>query len=47
MHRHALTDAQWERLRPLLPIRRPGPDSKLGDRQFIDGALYRLKNGVA
>jgi transposase len=49
MHRHALTDEQWERLRPLLPAKRPGPDSKLGDRQFIDAALYRAKTqtGVA
>jgi len=44
--RHALTDEQWERLRPVLPSGRPGPKSKLGDRLFIDAVLYRAKTGV-
>ena len=46
MHRHALTDEQWARLRELLPKKRQGPRSKLGDRQFIDAVLYRAKTGV-
>jgi transposase len=45
VHRHALTDRQWERLQGLLPERRPGPASKLGDRHFVDAVLYRTKTG--
>jgi transposase len=30
----------------MLPTQRPGPASKLGDRQFIDAVLYRAKTGV-
>jgi transposase len=45
VRRHALTDKQWERLQALLPERRPGPASKLGDRLFIDAVLYRAKTG--
>jgi transposase len=45
VHRHALTDQQWERLQGQLPKRRPGPASKLGDRLFIDAVLYRAKTG--
>jgi transposase len=41
-----LTDEQWARLSKLLPKRRQGPRSKLGDRQFIDAVLYRGKTGV-
>jgi transposase len=46
MHRHALTDEQWERLRAVVPKQRFGPKSKIGDRQFIDAVLYRGKTGV-
>lgn len=46
MHRHALTDTQWARLRRVLPKQRHGPKSTLGDRQFIDAVLYRAKTGV-
>ena len=46
MHRHALTDAQWARLRRLLPKQRTGPVSTLGDRQFIEAVLYRAKTGL-
>lgn len=45
MRRHALTDEQWQRLQSLLPERRPGPVSRLGDRSFIDAVLYRAKTG--
>ena len=45
MHRHVLSDQQWERLQGQLPTRRPGPASKLGDRQFVDAVLYRAKTG--
>jgi transposase len=46
VHRHALTDEQWARIRTLLPKKRQGPRSKLGDRQFIDAVLYRARTGV-
>ena len=46
MHRHALTDEQWERLEAVLPNQRFGPKSKIGDRQFIDAVLYRAKTGI-
>jgi len=46
MHRHALSDEQWDRLRSVLPKQRHGPKSKIGDRQFIDAVLYRGKTGV-
>jgi transposase len=42
-----MTDRQWARLQALLPQRRPGPRSTLGDRLFIDAVLYRAKTGVA
>jgi transposase len=45
VHRHALTDKQWERLQGLLAERRPGPVAKLGDRTFIDAVLYRARTG--
>lgn len=46
MHRHALTDEQWDRLQTLLPKRRQGPSSKIGDREFINAVLFRAKTGV-
>lgn len=46
MHRHALSDEQWSRLRTLLPKRRQGPKSKIGDREFINAVLFRAKTGV-
>jgi len=46
MHRHALTDEQWARLRPVLPKQRHGPRPIRGDRTFIDAVLYRAKTGV-
>ena len=47
MERHALTDDQWERLRPLLPP----PSSGRGrprndDRTVVEGILWRLATGV-
>jgi transposase len=47
MERHALSDAQWERLRPLLP---PPPQGRgrprADDRRIVDGILWRLATGV-
>ena len=46
MHRHALTDAQWARLQPLLPRRPQGRKSTLGDRLFVDAVIFRAKTGI-
>lgn len=46
MHRHALTDAQWRRLEPVVPQQRSGPASHRGDRLFIEAVLYRAKTGL-
>jgi len=46
MHRHALTDEQWERLRSLLPVPPTGPEALRGDRNFVDAVLYRAKTGI-
>jgi len=41
-----LTDEQWAQLQRLLPKRRQGPRSKIGDREFINAVLFRAKTGV-
>ena len=46
MHRHALSDAQWKRIEPLLPRRPQGRRSTRGDRLFIDAVLFRAKTGM-
>lgn len=46
MHRHALTDAQWLRLQPVLPIQRAGPAAIRGDRLFVEAVLYRARTGL-
>lgn len=46
MHRHALTDGQWDRLQPLLPWRAQGRKSTRGDRLFVDAVIYRAKTGI-
>lgn len=47
MSRHALTERQWERLRPLLP---PPPQGRgrprRDDRTIVEGILWRLATGV-
>ena len=47
MRRHALTERQWERLRPLLP---PSPQGRgrprRDDRTIVEGILWRLATGV-
>ena len=45
MHRHELTDEEWERIRPLLP-KQPGPRSKLGERRFISAVYWVARTGV-
>src|SRR6476620_3811761 len=46
MHRHALTDAQWARLQPLLPRRTQGRQSMRGDRLFVDAVIFRARTGI-
>jgi transposase len=46
MHRHALTDAQWKRLEPLLPRRPQGRKSALGDRLFVEAVIFRARTGL-
>jgi len=47
MERHALTDPQWDRFRPLLP---PPPAGRgrprRDDRLIVDAVLWRLATGV-
>jgi transposase len=45
VHRHELSDADWKRLEPLLPVR-PGPRSKRGDRDFVNAVIWRVRTGV-
>jgi putative transposase len=46
MHRHALTEAQWARLKPLLPQQKTGPKALRGDRLFIEAVIFRAKTGL-
>jgi transposase len=46
MHRHALTDEQWERVRKVIPPQGSGPVADLGDRSFVDAVIYRARTGI-
>ena len=46
MQRHALTDAQWAKLGPLLPRRPQGRKAAAGDRIFVDAVVYRARTGI-
>lgn len=46
MHRHALTDEQWEKVRQVLPPQKTGPKATLGDRTFIDAVIFRARTGI-
>ena len=45
-----LTDEQWERIAPLLPVGRSGPGKKgrprRDDREILDGILWILRTGA-
>ena len=43
--RHELSDAEWERLRPLLPPPKTGRPRK-DDRLVVNGILWKLATGV-
>jgi transposase len=45
LHRHTLTDAQWERLQPLLPPRKGGRRRE-DDRRILDGIRWKLATGA-
>lgn len=45
MYRHALTDEQWARLKPLLPKQRQGRKA-ISDRLFVEAVLFRAKTGM-
>jgi len=47
MNRHELTDAQWERLAPLLPPEKPARGRPNRDHRMIVNAIrWRLKTGA-
>jgi transposase len=43
MHRHELTDTQWQSIAPLLPCH--GRRSMRGDRNFVNAVLWLMKTG--
>jgi transposase len=43
--RHELSEAEWARLRPLLPARKPGKPRQ-DDRRIINGILWKLATGA-
>jgi putative transposase len=46
-HRHELTDAQWQRIEPLLPGKVGDPGRTAADnRRFVNAVLYVLKTGI-
>jgi len=45
--RHELTDAQWERIEPLLPGKRSDPGRTAADnRLFVNAVVFVLKTGI-
>ena len=45
--RDELTDAQWEKIKNLLPGKDGGPDrAAIDDRLFVNAVLYVLKTGI-
>ncbi len=47
VHRHELTDEQWERLQPLLPAQKARTGRPAVDhRRIIDGILWILRTGA-
>jgi transposase len=45
MHRHALTNEQWEVVLAVIP-QGPGRPSELGDRNFINAVVWMAKTGA-
>ncbi|WP_435859952.1 IS5 family transposase [Streptomyces narbonensis] len=46
MRQGELTDAEWERLRPFLPVGNGHGGRRRDHRQVIDGNLHRVRTGV-
>ena len=47
-NRHELTDAEWERIAPLIPKPLPGPGRPRRDpREMLDAMLWLLRTGAA
>src|SRR5581483_9730103 len=48
MHRHELSDQEWCRIEPLLPLEkgRPGRPVRLSNRTFVNALFYIAKTGV-
>ena len=48
LDRHDLTDAEWERLEPLLPDRTPCRGGRWADhRTVLNGVFFRTRSGCA
>lgn len=46
-HRHELTDAQWQRIEPLLPGKKSDPGrTAVNNRLFVNTVLFVLKTGI-
>lgn len=46
-HRHELTDAQWAKIRHLLPGKKSDPGRTAADnRLFVNAVIYVLKTGI-
>ncbi|MFJ8667354.1 IS5 family transposase [Streptomyces sp. NPDC093600] len=46
MHRHELTDLEWELPAPLIPSAATGRP-RVADRQVINGMVYKIRTGVS
>ncbi|WP_209438737.1 transposase [Streptomyces lavenduligriseus] len=46
IRRHELSDAEWEFLRPLLPVSLRGR-KRLDDRTVLNGIVWKFRTGVA
>ncbi|WP_373295091.1 IS5 family transposase [Streptomyces fuscichromogenes] len=46
MHRHELSDQEWELLAPLIPQAATGRP-RVSDRQIINGMVYRIRTGIS
>ncbi|WP_405945219.1 MULTISPECIES: transposase [unclassified Streptomyces] len=46
IHRHELSDAEWEFVRPLLPRSERGR-KRLDDRTVLNGIIWKFRTGAA
>ncbi|MFI9255554.1 transposase [Streptomyces sp. NPDC053069] len=45
MHRHELTDQEWELLTPLIPRAGTGRP-RVDDRQILNGMVFKIRTGI-